>query len=74
MIIAFCCIGFFEILFFILYRNTRKRLERLKGSGRMYEIVHTKHWEQFFKIIVIFLPILALLFVNEGLLAQILPL
>ena len=69
MTIIFCSAGFFEILFFILYRNTRKRSERLKGSGRMYEIIHTKNWEQFFKILVIFLPILALLFVKEVLLA-----
>jgi hypothetical protein len=65
IIVAFWCAIFFEMLFLLLYRNARRRYKKLKGTGRIHEIAYTKNWEQFFKILLISLPILLLLFVND---------
>jgi hypothetical protein len=65
MLIVFWCALFFEILFLLLYRNTYSRYKKIRHTGRLHEINYTKNWVQFFKILLIFLPVLLLLFFDN---------
>jgi hypothetical protein len=50
---------FFELLFLLLYRQSKLKYEKIKSTGRVYDITHTYNWNQFFKVIAICLPLLA---------------
>jgi len=50
-----------EMLFLYFYVNTQLKFKKLIGTGRMYDIDHTRHLSQLYKILIICLPVIAFL-------------
>jgi hypothetical protein len=54
-----------ELLFILRYMYLYKKFEELRGTGRVPEIVSTNHRKQFAMIMIIVIPIIAAVAINN---------
>ena len=62
---ALWCAAVLEIIFLLFYVIIYKRYKKIRRTGRVHDINYTRNWAQFFKILMIFLPVLLLLFIKN---------
>jgi len=57
---------FFELFFLALYKKTQFKYEKIRGTGRVHDIAYVQNWNQFYKVILICIPI-AVFLICKGL-------